>query len=414
MILAGCSGDGIFYALENEERIVDANNMGDHTPLDNMFIYSDGSSKYYVANGTRVWYSLVGADTNSWNTFPVPSAYSKYPTFPSIAQLDGELYATIISHEANYRSGLLKLDRATKEWVEILYDVKNDSSLSDYTYSNMYLFDTKQGLYINKVYYYKDSSEVSIKNSRLYFYATADEGTLAGADELTASHELIAGIDFPGFNIPAISAESDPQRIVDIVSGNGLESYMIYNIDGSANKNGVLAYSASNPSSFFTTPENTGTDKYDFISIYYSSVQDMVFMGTEGSSDTHPLFYKQTGADWKSKAFNNDYEFAAFCDIDSIQSKTILAGTRAFKDPSNSSSNLGDGYIEIDVTNPEDPSLQSNTFSEDNNYSSSDLEDATINNFFYDSDNDRLYAATRNYGLWLNTKEGNDREWSQE
>ena len=139
----------------------------------------------------------------------------------------------------------------------------------------------------------------------------------------------------------------------------------------------------------------------------------MLFMGTQADDNKHPILYETEGT-WYSEVWDNDVQFTSFCDISSIQTDTILAGTQAFKDPTSSSSVIGDGYIEIIVTNKTDPVFQNNDFSDDNNYKSSDLEDATINSFLYDETYDRLYAATSSYGLWLNTVDGNSRTWAQE
>ncbi len=396
LFLAGCSGNGIFYQLENEEKIVDANNLKGTTALRDMLVYDD----QYVINGKSVWHSTIGEDTRHWHSYGVPSKYQGDATFPSIAVMNGNLYASIISHDADYRSGLLKYNSSTGEWDELFFTKKSGSN-----YDCLYLFDTNQGLYLNVVNYYNNDSEVSINSSSLYFYSGDNAGETALAAGLSSDYL----VTFPGFELD--SSDDDPMPIVDIISAEASESYMIYNLEGSNFNNGVICYSESDPATF--VQQSIGFDDLNFTDIYYSPAHDMLFMGTQADDDEHPVLYETEGT-WYSEVWDNDVQFTSFCDISPIQTDTILAGTQAFKDPTSSSSVTGDGYIEIIVTNKTDPVFQNNDFSDDNNYNSSELEDATIKNFLYDETYDRLYAVTSSYGLWLNTADGSSREWAQE
>ncbi len=396
LLFAACSGEGIFYNLENEEEILDTNNLNENTSLDQFLLYGNE----YVINGKNVWHSTRGSSSDTWETYPAPSGYSNDRTYPSIAVVNDELYATVISHDANYRSGILKYNAAGQVWDEIYYTEKSDAD-SGFNFFNYYLFPTTAGTYLNMVEYNKNSDyEISIVESTVYFFTNS----AAGESELDSGSYSANTVTFPdssGFAMP----------IADITYDSiNNDVYMIYNttVDSSYD-NGVLCIADGDANFRSFTSETTVSENYDFLDIYYSSNHDMLFIGTESSDDKHPLLYK-TGGTWYSTIWDNDVQFSAFCDISSLQSDTILAGTRAFKDPTSSSSILGSGYIEIVVTDPAKPVLQENSFSDDNNYSSSYLADSSIKDIYVDADNQKVYATTTSYGLWLNS-EGN---WSQE
>ena len=390
VILAGCSGDGIFYTLENEEKVENANNLADNIPLFGMLVYDD----QYVVNGKRIWHSTRDTDTTSWSKYPLPSGYDGDSTFPSIALLAGELYATVISIDGGYKSGVLHYNSTSDSWEEV---VSNNGDSDDY--KNYYLFYTDTGLYINEVSYSENSdSEIEITDSLLYYCATGSIGLLnsSGLGGTTL-------ITVPG------DISTTPSRIIDIAyDSSNTNTYLIYNLEGDGNNDGVICVAPDE----VTFSEVTTTDYdglYDYTSLFYYSPDDILLVGTlSDDNDYNPvLFYNQT--DWYAKDYS-DTVARAFCDISAIQSDTILAGTRAFVD---SSSYDGDGYFEIDMSDPADPSTQENSFSDDNNYDSSDLESTTIRDFYYDTLYDRLYAVTTS-GLWLNTSDGSEREWALE
>ena len=398
MILAGCSGDGIFRNLENEEKILDTNNLSSGTTLDQFLVFGD----QYVINGKNIWNSTRENGSNSWEQYPHPDSYDSDRTYPSIAVLNDELYATVISHDADYRSGILKYDDAAGNWVE-LYHTNKISAASGVDFYRYRLYPTSQGVYLNAVRYNRDSSENStIESSSLYFFQNNTTGAAA-----LASFDVITNPDINRVTFTDGSVLDMPVEAI-VLDSAANDVYMIYNTSTDDYDNGVL-YKADGDSSFFSfSAQSTGFEgSYNYISLYYSSNHNILLMGAEADDDEHPILYKAGGAWYSVFCEDNDVQFSAFCDI---SGQSILAGTRAFEDPTSSSSILGNGYYEIDVTDPTAITIHDNMFSDDNNYESSDLADSTINNFYYDAAYSKVYATTYNQGLWLNI-EGN---WSQE
>ena len=379
LFLAGCSGDGIFYSLENEEEIIDANNLSETASLDQILVYNGN----YVLNGKSIWHSTRTTETQAWSTYSDPAGYESDATYPSIALMNGDLYATVMSIDDGYRSGLIKYNSTTSQWDELYHTTGSNAS-----YNNMYLFQTDQGLYLNVVKYYLDANyDPDISDSELYFYE--DDAAWGTSDPFT--NYKVTFPDSADLNLP----------ITEIISASGNNIYMVYNTSVSDLTSGVVcvADGSSDPRTF--SAESTGlSSSYNYSSIYYTDLQGgMLFVGTKADDDTHPILYKY-GSSWDTIDGGDDIQFSSFCDISAIQDNTILAGTNAFV--YSSSSYLGDGYYEIILDDPTDPAMQENNFSDGNNYDSSDLADATIKDFYYDSYYMRLYATTTCYGLWMN------------
>lgn len=392
LFLAGCSGDGIFRNLENEEKIDNSNNLNASVSLNKILIYGD----QYVTGGKRVWHKTRGTDASAWKAYPRPEGYGKSMTFPSVALLNGELYATAIDPDKGNKAGIFKYDSGDEAWEEIL-----DLDQSNSDYYNFYLFETGQGMYVNRVRYESNGSTVSIESNQLYFYTddAAGESDLGGGFDASDAVSLPGAADMP---------------ILEIVSGSGTATYLVFNSAGSGFDDGVLGYSAANPKAFVN---EATAGSYNYTTIYYTTINghDILLIGTHDDGDEHSLLYKVDAGTWQTQNWTSDKQFASFCNISGISANTVLGGTRAFKDPSSSKSVVGDGYREI-VFNSDGSidKIQSNDFSDENNYNSSDLEDATILDMLYDATYQRIFAATTSYGLWLNSADGSDREWTQE
>ncbi len=399
IVLTGCSGDGIFQNLENEEEILDTNNLSSGTTLNQFLLFGD----QYVINGKNVWHSTRESGSDTWDKYPQPDKYDSDRTFPSIAVFNGQLYATVISHDASYRSGIIRYNSTSEEWEEIYHTNKLDASSGTDFYRFRLFPAGDKGIYLNAIQYNTDDSENStIEDSSLYFFPDSPAGAAALAAFDIVNSPTVNRVTFPDssdFDMPVVAIALD-------TSANDV--YMIYNTSGSTPDNGILAVADGDSSYFSFSAETTVSDNYDFLSLYYSPSYNMLFIGTEADDDDHPILYK-SGGTWSSIfCEDNDVEFSAFVEIPDLYDRpSVLAGTRAFEDPTSSSSIQGNGYYQIYT---DDMTIHDNKFSDDNNYESSDLADATIQNFYYDALYSKVYATTYNQGLWLNQ----DENWSQE
>ena len=380
-------------------RILDTNNLSAGTTLNQFLLFGD----QYVINGKNVWHSTRESGSNSWDRYPRPAKYDKDRTFPSIAVFNGQLYATVISHDADYRSGIIRYDATAGEWEELFHTKKLDSgSGTDFYRYRLFPLGDK-GVYLNAVRYNRDDSENStIEDSSLFFFPDSPAGAAALAGFDIVNNPSVNRVSFPdgaGFDMPVVAIALD---------SNANDVYMIYNTSGSTPDNGKVAVADGDSSFFSFTAETTVAENYNFISLYFSPSYDILLIGTEADDDDHPILYK-SGGTWASiTCEDNDVQFSAFTEISNLDDRpSILAGTRAFEDPTSSRSIQGNGYYQIYT---DDMTIHDNKFSDDNNYESSDLADATIQNFFYDSTYAKVYATTYNQGLWLNK----NKKWSQE
>jgi len=403
-LFLSCSGTAIFYTLENEEKVRDSNNFNSSTPVNHILPFSSGGSDYYITHGKQLWYSLAGSDQNPWQIAPLPSSYSEHVSVPSIAAFGSRLYAVLSDYESDSAVTLGFYTSPDQQMQEVIsYHREAGSGDNDFYFYDLALFPVLNGLYISKVKHSwntQSSSSSSVVGCELYYYGSGDypDSTLDDAHKVT------------------LTGLSDPFVIKDMVS-NGTETYLILNKTGSnvnSYRAGMLFMGVnSNPDSFSEVSMSTN---YSYNRIYYS--QSTLFISTRSDSRVHPILFKTGAGSWNSINGPDDIQFSSFLDISSIKDHTILVGTRADVISGSQTYYNGDGYYEIDLSDIANPVIRGNTFSSPTNYSSTDLNSATIMDLFLDNKDGRskIYASTSGTGLWMNKFSSNDnaRIWYQE
>ncbi len=415
VLLAACDGPAIFYTLENEEKIVDINNFNSSTPVLGFTRFeSGGTTDYYIANGRKLWYSLAGESgtDNPWSSVSL-SGFSGSESVPSVAIFNGSIYFTVSDEDSNSKNVLYSLSSVTADPVELVRYNRTDESGDDYHFHNLYVHSIEgKGLYVSKVErsWEEDSSDSSsMEETALYYYP------------LASINELNDGLDDSRLvTLPAM--DSDAYLVKGIAGCENDKIYLILNQssdDVDSYEAGVLLSADwATPTDFsIETPVDdsgyTNDSAVSYNNIYYSESFDMLFVSTRGD-DSHPIFYKAYNAGWGDWQVydkdDDDTQFSAFTELPStVQSNTVLVGTRAGS--VSSSTYSGKGYRELIIGSQTIEELQSNDFSDDNNYDSSDLDSSTITAFYYDTDRSKMYCGTYDNGLWQNRWSTSKSEW---
>ncbi|MDA3956902.1 hypothetical protein [Oceanispirochaeta sp.] len=393
ILILSCSGTAIFYTLENEEEIRDTNNFKPDTPVNKILIYKDAAgTETYITHGKQLWYSTAGTQQNPWAAVSIPDGFSTHVVVSSIATFGTRLYATLIDDDRDSKSALMYMDSVSGVLNEVFSYTRRDGPGSDdYFFYDMSLFYTDDGLYISRVnrsWNTESSDSSSIEDTELFYFPSGDYPSASGLD---AAHQ----ISLPGMTLPFL--------IKDIVStGAGGDTYLILNEAGSSADSyaaGKLFKATNSPSSF---SEISMDDAYSYNRLYYSEKYSALFISTRTKSDVHPILYSLSGGPWLSLPGKSDVQFSGFADISDVQDKTILVGTRGDVQDGSSSYYNGDGYYEIDMTDPSSIAIQGNTFALDTNYKSTDLTNSTIMDILYDKVRNKIYTSTSSNGLWMN------------
>jgi hypothetical protein len=419
LLLVACNETGIFYSLENEEKVKESNNLNNSTQFTNMELLTS----YYIGNsGLQILYrststSSSDSTVDDWHSITLPTGtgdsvsgtFASDATNTSMVLVGNDLIISRISFDSSsIVSGIYRLPNAisidlstvtSSSWEMV---VKTVTSKSGAYQSNIYkLHEAQDNLYINHITYdYSDSNDTSpsIDNSLLYVTASPDAAT------------IINNLG-NATNIVISSYSSDPVEVAKITSGNpGTNFWMIIN-DAS---NGIVLRSTSADFGTALTEVTSvlGTDPNPsatrFVDIYEHSATVVLLSNTKGSlytsNDAGSSFNELT----KGSAFLN-----GFVSINDLVTDNILVGSAANYSDSSAS---GNGYYQLDISDADDANWAWNStpFSETNNYNSSDLSDASINGFLFDSTNSRLFAYTSSQGVWMNVADGSERTWSHE
>lgn len=411
LLLAACSGDAIFATLEDEEKIKDLNNFNSGTPVLGLMTFTDGGTDYYIAHGRQLWYSVAGASgtDNPWSSVSL-SGFSGSESIPSAAVLDGKIYFTVSDEDSSSKNVLYSLDSVSGTPDELARYNRTDKSGNDYHFHNLYVHSVPgKGLYVCKVErsWSSDTNDnSSIVDTKLYYYSLENIGELD--DGLDDAREI---------TLPAM--DSSDYVVKDVVGAENDSIFLILNQDS----NDVDSYEAgkllvadwATPGDFSLETVNA-SENYSYNNLYYSETFDMLFLSTRGDS-TNPICYKSwSGSAWSSWTVYNDgdddLQFSAFVDLpSSVQSNTVLAGTRGDVEEGNSTYYSGKGYRELIISGQTISEHQKNDFSDSNNYDSSDLQNSTITSFIYDTAREKMYCGTYDNGLWQNRWSTGKSEW---
>ncbi|MDC7241346.1 MAG: hypothetical protein PQJ50_13400 [Spirochaetales bacterium] len=407
LLFSACTGDAIFKTLENEEKIEDNNNFKDGTPTVKFAGYGS-PNEYYLVHGKNVWVTMAGGSYD-WSKKALPSGYGSEATVPSMALYDNSVYVSVIDHDKNYRSGILKANSATGTFTELFYDTKDSSDYDDFQFYRYTLHPVNDGngLYIAKeTRSWSDttSSGAVLQETELYYYENTNfENGLDAANLIdTGSYSRFV--------------------VQGAVSVGGVNYVILNNIAVTDTYNAGVLLTSGTPTVIGSYTDETPDVDATFNQIYHATIDDgeLILISLRQSGRYHNILYKLGAGDWEEIGYDSsDVQFSAFYSLNGLGDGTydnyIMVGTRADTYSSSNSYYYGDGYYLMNFDNGSSPTITSNVDSIATNYSSTDLRDATINDIYYDSNSDRLYITTSAEGLWLNTPDDDgDRKWSRE
>lgn len=418
MFFSTCSDYGIFYALENEKVIQESNNLKNSTIFTNM-IQTDN---YYLGSaGPNIWYRSTD-DSNStvddWHKLALPGDFSSDATVSSMVLVGTELVISMISYDdSNVVSGIYTLTGAdafnygstTPTWVEQISSTATKGSTPVSFYR---LFAANSNLYVNELSYaYSSPTDDSgdLIDSLLY-------AAISPVTPSTISGDLgnITSIPISSFAKASDGTTDYTAKVEQIVYGSSTNFWMIINgeTDGKIYSSDDGSFMAGHLTDETTTISSSSLDDARYVDIFEADATHILISNTSGSL----YILAGTGGSYTELTRGSNY-LNGFVDIDivagTLKSNTILVGTSA---AIGDSTYDGSGYYELNTTTWSWNDTDDN-FSELNNYNSSDLSDSTINGFLYDTDNNRLFAYTRNSGVWMNAIDPDNagqRIWTRE
>lgn len=350
--LTGCyeSGMGIFYSLEIERKLEDYN-------LENNLsigAVAKAGSNYYAAAGAV--YKRVVNETQ-WQAIAPPGGYN---LSTSLAEHGGSIYACFFdTAAANF--GLFKL--SGDEWTEVTdANVANAATVISV---NNYL------LVSNRV----SSTEYS------YFYS-ADGAAFTTTGLANKSAPITAAV-WDGTNYFV-----------------AIEDVVFLDTDGGVDP----------PDNFSAT---AGTIVTSGIGGMYFAAAGSTNIGTDtlfaSTEEGKVHFSTDNGGTWTEMDGGSSFPLT---DIELITTsgteEVLVAGT------------IGGGYLEAVISagdNAGDLTLTAisrDSYSTDQNYLNTELSSAPINDFFYDTVEDVLFAGTSGNGLWRNSQAATYRTWNIE
>jgi hypothetical protein len=406
-----CSESGIFYDLEFEEVIQEKNNLNNSAVFSTMFKIGN----YYFGNaGANVFYRSDSSSSSAddWSKLKLPDGYADDIAVTSMVNIGTSIYLSVISHDGDsVESGIYRADASNPDdiksgdWIE---EVKKSESKTGVHNSHVYyLFAVANELYVNYVTY-EYSNEVDltgdIKTSTLF----TGSAPIEIADDLSSLTEitLTSVTDSDGNDIPA--------KVENIV-GSGTDPNDNYWIIMNGETEGNLYFSADDPAGFSNALSGT-PGSVRFVDIYAidDALEDDRILLSDTAGKLH--IYDQNAGTFVSLEQDGAW-FNGFYSIDGLDagsiSNQIIVGTMGYVGESTYD---GEGYYQLDVSDSDYNNWDwvSGNFSDDNNYTSSDLADSSINGFYYDSSQDRLFAYTQNSGVWVNEEEDSKRIWARE
>ena len=370
LLFTACTGDGLFYKIENEEKIID-NNMANIKYADVIV-----TANYYVARGVSMWYRSKGS--SSWSVKKLPG-----DSLSSMCLYKDKVYYTVTRGNASYLyamtdadfggagSGTLKASFTTTSYDRIWLQVYSD---------NIHLI-------LNRVDYNSDNNAAL---SQVYY--TDDETT---------------------FNNMVLDLGAKPIQYEGVAFGSNSRSGYIWIItnSGDVETGGKLYRTTDN----FVTPAIPLTTIPDhfYFSLGFASTAagtDWLLLSTreDWSSGDFNLYHSSDGGtNWSSQ--KRDYPFSSFTYNSTALSDYIIGNT------SGDFNTQPEGYKLLNVATAGSISVTSDrgTMADKSNYDSSDLIDSAVYSmeFTDPATNGDLIAATSS-GIWMFNDSSN--EWSQE
>jgi hypothetical protein len=399
LLVASCSDIGIFYSLEHEKVILEKNNLNNSAAFLNMVDTNPGNlTGFYIGNGgPTIYYRSKADDFSPWAALELPGGFGADPTNTSMALAGTDLFISRKSENGtSIVSGVYRLDISSlssvtpvsTDWVQVVSPTNN--VLSYYVYK---LHVANGNIYINQINMTRTPDQYAtpvIGSSDLYYIATGSVGTFNNTN----------------FNSTPVTFGSEGNEVISniIYDATATEYWMMFN--DSTNGNIV---SSANADLTALTDRTTATIDSKLVDMFiYDPPTPTVAVEVLVSNQKGSIFYtKDTGTTWGTTAAKDGVQFNGFADINTLTANNVIVGTTAV-------TSSGTGYYLIDMlatslTCVEPISDITNFNSNINNYNSSPLSDSSINGFLFDdSANRRLFAYTRNEGVWMNIDDNNE------
>ena len=392
LIIAACSGEGLFYTIENEEKIVD-NNM--ENVKFNKVIVIDGTSDYYVALGSRIWYREISG--SNWNVLSLPGSASH---ISSMVLYNNDILYTVRTGDG---SALYKIDDPGTNGMNSGTLVANSTTgpAGSGNFMNYRLFADSDGsvLCLN-MFETEDDDDLTPYSSALYTASTGD---------IT---------DFSDFTLSGSGLDLNNKPVKSMAFDAGSNAWLIYNdIDSGDNdyddlgSHGVLISSTDDFSSISAVVSGQGSGYYQ--TVHYDTTNSVLLLSirTEyasgGSSFALSYYF---GSTWTTASWEygfNDFLF----DTNLTAGDNYIIGC-TMSDYVTS----GDGYTLLNISDIAGgiSSLDdSDIIADEDNYSSSDLIDSAIYSMdIYLNGSDYILLAGTSSGIW--TLNSTTMVWSQE
>ncbi|MBN2627696.1 MAG: hypothetical protein JXA95_13590 [Spirochaetales bacterium] len=378
LLLAACSGEGLFYTIQNEVLVQD-NNMSNIKFEDVL-----ATNNYYIALGSKIWYRQKSSET--WNVLDTPG-----DSISSMAFFDSKLFYAVRSgnsaqvYSVPIDSGFSRTQEYTSSPV----------SSEGYVWLQLYS-DVPAGndrIVLNRVAYSSDATTVVASSLHIY--------DKTGGDSSFGSSVLDLG--------------SYPLTKKGVAFGTGTNMWVISNESTSLSSGGVL-YTTTDGSTFTTS--SPGSEYYQAIS--YNSAKDVLLLSTRNdysnSSASFNLRYCSDillGTPAWHETGDIDYFISDFSYNGTTLSNYVVAGT--ISDYLTNPTKTVSGYVFLNVSDTTSISIseESGLLADQDNYESSDLVDSYVYSLKLLSDTtyDTAIAATST-GVWTLSSSSGD--WTQE
>ncbi|MBI9105550.1 MAG: hypothetical protein JEZ04_02335 [Spirochaetales bacterium] len=352
---------GLFYSLQYESEIIDGEldnglTIGDMAMRNAYYFIASGAFRYKAVDGTT-WSVSTPIDAAGYSCYKLINLDEIYAIFFHTDTLDYKLFKAVTT--------AVSTDVIT--WSEIVIaDIPTDERLIDIAQSGGRLF----------LYTEKTVSVVSGNDKRYSVYSTDATSLAAGTglvdelDSLDSYGEL--DVDYDGANYW-------------LISGNKLYSGL----------SGALVEDTAAAEASALILENGYGGVYCHGTDVYLSTDEGVLLKYTGGAWTD-----LTGAASLNRIFDIERVTIASESID-----VLLLGSEK-------------GYYELDLgaaapvfTSPETADTKLSTPVQ---FASIELSNDVIRSFFFDTDNNRIFALGYNAGLWENSLQANGRFWNVE
>ncbi len=394
LLMAACSGEGLFYTIENEEKIVD-NNM-ENVKFEKVIVIDGGTNEYYVALGSRIWYREISG--SAWNVLSLPGSATH---ISSMVQYNSDILYTVRTGDG---SAIYKIDDPGTNGMSVGSLISNSTTGPSVSgnYVNYRLFADSDGsvLCLN-IFETEDDDDLTPYSSALY---------TAGAADIT---------DFSDFTVSAAAAlDLNNKPVKSMAFDAGSNAWLIYNDINSGDddyddlgSHGVLISSADNFGSDATVESGQGAGFYQ--TVHYDTSNNVLLLSirteysTSGSSFNLSYYY---GSAWTTAPWGygfNDFLF----DTNLTSGDNYMIGCTMSDNVTSA-----DGYTLLNISDIATgiSSLEdSDIIADEDNYSSSDLIDSAIYSMdIYLNGSDYILLAGTSSGIW--TLNSTTMVWSQE